>query len=92
LADARTLAVHGHAAADDQVYRWQLGGCDLPPDLGGAFLGGRLLWGDAQAAEVTSITGVVCAESQHLLVSWGSTGERHRDVVDVRSVWVRGAA
>ena len=42
LADAGTLAVDGHAAADDQVHRWQLGGCDLAPGLGRAFLGGRL--------------------------------------------------
>jgi hypothetical protein len=34
LADASTLAVHGHAAADDQVHRWQLRGCHLPPGLG----------------------------------------------------------
>src|SRR3712207_3854602 len=37
LADASALAVHGHAAADDQVYRWQLSGCDLAPGLGRAF-------------------------------------------------------
>src|SRR5512133_1363205 len=36
LADANALAVHGHAAADDQVHRWQLPGRDLPASLGRA--------------------------------------------------------
>jgi hypothetical protein len=52
LADASTLAVHRHAAADHQVHRWQLRGCDLPSSLGCAFLGGRLPWGHAQALGV----------------------------------------
>jgi hypothetical protein len=36
LADASTLAVHGHAAAHHQVHRWQLRGCELPPGPGRA--------------------------------------------------------
>jgi hypothetical protein len=38
LADASALAVHGHAATDNQVHRWHLAGGDLPPGLGRAFL------------------------------------------------------
>jgi hypothetical protein len=52
LADASTLAVHGHAAADDQVHRWQLAGSDLPPGFGRAFLGGRLPGGHVQVLGV----------------------------------------
>ena len=56
LTDARTLAVPGHAAADDQLYRRQLCGCDLA-GLGPALLGGRLPGVDAQVRWVQQLEG-----------------------------------
>jgi hypothetical protein len=55
LADASAFTVHGHAAADDQVHRWQLSRCNLPSGLGHAFLGGCLPWGHAQALWIQQV-------------------------------------
>src|SRR6266545_3912836 len=76
LADASTLAVHGHAAADDQVHRWQLAGCDLPSGLGRALLGGRLPWVDAQAFWIQQVERQLVSQARHRRVEHLALGER----------------
>jgi hypothetical protein len=65
LADTSALAVDGHAAADDQVHRRELLGCDLAPHLGRAFLGGRLPWGHGQVLGVQQVERQLVSQARH---------------------------
>ena len=89
LADTSTLAVHGHAAADDQVHRWQFRRRDLPSCLGCAFLGGRLPGGDAQALWIQQVERQLLSQAGHRHVEDLALGEGSGADGSLRLVRVR---
>jgi hypothetical protein len=65
LADANTLVVDHHAAANHQVHRAHLAGCDLPPGPGRTLLGGGLPREKAQVLRVQQVKRQVVGQAGH---------------------------